>query len=362
MSLSDLLPVPTTVVTGFLGSGKTTAIRHLLSVKPPHEHWAVVVNEFGEIGIDAAVIAAAGGDVAVRDVAGGCICCTSAPLLRVAINRVLRERRPDRLLIEPTGLGHPARIVDSLRDAWMSKALDLKGVVCLVDPRQFAQQRYRDHDVYADQVMLADVLVANKCDLATVGQLEAFERDAGRMYPPKVVIAQVNGGRIAPAWLDLSASPDRSAAHPGAHGAPAAPSAARTVIPLAATAPAEPGTFVRRDGASLGERSCGWLFARDTWFDGPALSALFASFADRSIDGVALHRAKGVFRIDRDWALFSWVDGAWDMEPVAWRRDSRFEVVVADAGPHDWAPLQGRLLATVAGRSVEVPAPGHPAA
>lgn len=351
------MPVPTTVITGFLGSGKTTAIRHLLSVKPPDEHWAVVVNEFGEIGIDAAVIAAAGGDVEVRDVAGGCICCTSAPLLRVAINRVLRTRRPDRLLIEPTGLGHPARIVDSLRDEWMRKALDLKGVICLVDPRQFAQRRYREHDVYADQLMLADVLVANKRDLATIEELAAFEAGARAMYPPKMVVAQVSGGRIEPAWLDLSASPDRALAHSGAHASTRAPSAPRIVIPLAAVAPTEPGAFLRREGAGLGERSCGWLFARDTWFDAPALSTLFAGFSGfsgGSIGGAPLHRAKGVFRIDRDWALFSWVDGTWDMEPVAWRRDSRFEVVVGDVGDADWPALEHRLLATVAGRGTGV--------
>ena len=347
------LPVPTTVLTGFLGSGKTTAIRHLLSVKPPDEHWAVVVNEFGEIGIDAAVIAAVGGNVEVRDVAGGCICCTSAPLLRVAINRVLRARRPDRLLIEPTGLGHPARIVDGLRDQWMAKSLDLKGVVCLVDPRQFAQRRYREYDVYADQLMLADVLVANKCDLASAEELAAFEAGAAAMFPPKIVIAQVSNGRIEPAWLDLSASPDRGAAQPGAHAVVHGPTAARSVIPLAPVAPTEPGTFLRREGASLGERSCGWLFARDTWFDAPALSALFASFSSGVAGGAPLHRAKGVFRIDRDWALFNWVDGSWDMETVAWRRDSRFEVIAEDVGDPDWGDLEARLLATVAGRSVE---------
>lgn len=360
MSVNLMLPVPTTVITGFLGSGKTTAIRHLLSVKPPDEHWAVVVNEFGEIGIDAAVIAAAGGDVEVRDVAGGCICCTSAPLLRVAINRVLRTRRPDRLLIEPTGLGHPARIVDSLRDQWMRKALDLRGVICLVDPRQFAQRRYREYDVYADQLMLADVLVANKRDLATDDELAAFEAGASAMFPPKMVVAQVSGGRIEPAWLDLSASPDRAPVHPGAHASAHASSAPRIVIPLASVAPTEPGAFLRREGAALGERSCGWLFARDMWFDASALSALFASFAAGSIAGAPLHRAKGVFRIDRDWALFSWVDGTWDMEPVAWRRDSRFEVVVGDVGDADWPALEHRLLATVAGRGTGVTVASDP--
>ena len=82
--------VPTNLISGFLGVGKTTAIRHLLANKPANERWAVLVNEFGEIGIDGATLASDDG-VDIREVAGGCVCCTSGPMLRVALTRLLRQ-------------------------------------------------------------------------------------------------------------------------------------------------------------------------------------------------------------------------------------------------------------------------------
>ncbi|MCW5626257.1 MAG: GTP-binding protein [Burkholderiales bacterium] len=341
--------VPTTVITGFLGTGKTTAIRHLLQQRPPGEHWGVIVNEFGEIGIDSAVLAASGDGVEVRDVPGGCICCTTAPMLRVAVNRLLQGRWPHRLIIEPTGLGHPVRIVDGLRDPWMQKALDLRGVVCLVDPRQFGDPRYRDYDVYADQVMLADVLIANKSDLASSAELDAFERGAAALFPAKRVIAQTDHGRIDPAWLDCEPGPERQMRNPEAHGAGRRLQGRPPTIDAGPVAPVEPGAFVRREGSSLGRRSCGWLFARDTWFEPTHLASLFDRLGEMSTG--APQRAKGVFRIDRDWALYDWVDGRWSWEPIAWRTDSRFEVIVdGNVVETDWSALEVALLRAVVGR------------
>ena len=106
--------VPTTIVTGFLGVGKTTAILDLLARRPAGARWAVLVNEFGQVGLDGAILPSEGG-VVVREIAGGCVCCTAGPQLGVAINRLLREHRPDRLILEPTGLASPASILDLLR-------------------------------------------------------------------------------------------------------------------------------------------------------------------------------------------------------------------------------------------------------
>lgn len=92
---------------GFLGVGKTTAILDLFKQKPKNENWAVLVNEFGKIGIDGAIYSAAG--ITVKEVAGGCLCCAVGLPFQVSVNRLLKEVRPDRLLIEPTGLGHPKK-------------------------------------------------------------------------------------------------------------------------------------------------------------------------------------------------------------------------------------------------------------
>lgn len=109
--------VPTNIITGFLGVGKTTAILHLLASKPANERWAVLVNEFGEIGIDGGLMAGGQGaqtGVFIREVPGGCMCCVSGLPMQMALNRLLMDAKPDRLLIEPTGLGHPQEVIESL--------------------------------------------------------------------------------------------------------------------------------------------------------------------------------------------------------------------------------------------------------
>ena len=100
----------TNLITGFLGSGKTTSILHLLAHKDPNEKWAVLVNEFGEVGIDGALLADSG--ALLKEIPGGCMCCVNGLPMQVGLNTLLRQGKPDRLLIEPTGLGHPKQILD----------------------------------------------------------------------------------------------------------------------------------------------------------------------------------------------------------------------------------------------------------
>src|SRR5947208_3289010 len=137
--------VPVNLFTGFLGVGKTTAVIDLLGRKPAAEKWAVLVNEYGEVGIDAALIEGSGPEgvtvrevggpegVTVREVGGGCVCCATAPYLPVALHFLLVDAKPDRLLIETTGLGHPAKLLDTLREKYRGR-LDLRATVGLVDP------------------------------------------------------------------------------------------------------------------------------------------------------------------------------------------------------------------------------------
>ena len=104
--------VLTNVITGFLGVGKTSAILHLLSQKPVHERWAVLVNEFGEIGVDGSLFEgqhAKEQGIFIREVPGGCMCCCFWVTHGIALNQLLAKAKPDRLLVEPTGLGHPKR-------------------------------------------------------------------------------------------------------------------------------------------------------------------------------------------------------------------------------------------------------------
>ncbi|MCU0218411.1 CobW-like GTP-binding protein, partial [Mycobacterium tuberculosis] len=93
--------MPTHLIAGPLGAGKTSLIRHLLAQKPAGERWAVLINEFGQIGLDAALLEQGDDGIALAEVAGGCLCCVNGAPFQVGLGRLLRKARPDRLLIEP---------------------------------------------------------------------------------------------------------------------------------------------------------------------------------------------------------------------------------------------------------------------
>jgi len=315
--------VPVNLITGFLGVGKTTAIRALLANKPAHEYWAVLVNEFGEVGIDGAAIANSSDGMAVVEVPGGCICCTTSPMLGVSIVKLLRARRPDRLLIEPSGLGHPAGIIDALRKPELASALELRAVVTLVDPRQLDDSRYTLNPTWRDQIMLANVLVANKCDRADAAQVDRFLAMANGLFPPKQQVATTTQGQLDATWLDLAEA--ALPAHTQQRYRPAAPAHM-------------PDPDVQ---------SQGWQWSPDIRFSAEALATLFQAFSTPAPFGLpAVERAKAVCHTDQGWLLFNWVYGEASAMEVAWRQDSRVELIVRGTAV-DWQPVEAALRAAV---------------
>lgn len=132
--------IPTNIITGFLGVGKTSLIKQLLKTKPEGETWAVLVNEFGEVGIDAGLMDASDSGVQIREVAGGCMCCAAGVPTQVAINQLIARAKPDRLLIEPTGLGHPNEIIKVLSAPHYHNVIRLQSTLCLIDARKLRGQ------------------------------------------------------------------------------------------------------------------------------------------------------------------------------------------------------------------------------
>jgi len=160
--------VPTNIITGFLGAGKTTTILHLLKHKANNERWAVLVNEFGEIGIDGALFKGQHSQqqgVFIREVPGGCMCCTAGLPMQIALTQLLATAKPDRLLIEPTGLGHPEEVLHTLMAQNFRDILSIEKIVTLMDARHLSDQRYIEHETFQQQISIADVIVANKQDL-----------------------------------------------------------------------------------------------------------------------------------------------------------------------------------------------------
>jgi G3E family GTPase len=198
----SLTRVPANLITGFLGAGKTTVIRNLLAQRPHGERWAVLVNDFGKAVLDDAVRDSDGG-IVVREVAGGCICCTAQVELRTALVRLLREARPQRLLIELSGAGRPSAILNVLREKTIAEAVEQRAGLCVLDPRQFADPALGARDDYLEQMVFADVLVINKSDTAGSGKMARIREAAAKLAGRMAVVT--THGQISAALLDAPA-------------------------------------------------------------------------------------------------------------------------------------------------------------
>ena len=213
----------TNLITGFLGSGKTTSILHLLANKDPAEKWAVLVNEFGEVGIDGALLSSSG--AMIKEIPGGCMCCVNGLPMQVGLNTLLRQGKPDRLLIEPTGLGHPKQILDLLTAPVYEPWIDLRATLCLLDPRQLLDDKAVANENFRDQLASADVIVANKEDRATPESQAALEA-WWQHFGGNRTRVQTTQGNIDSTLLDLPrlnltelpASADHAHSHPVKQG------------------------------------------------------------------------------------------------------------------------------------------------
>lgn len=321
------MAVPCNLITGALGVGKSTAIRHLLQHhRPEGERWAVLVNEVGAVPVDQAALSV-DDNVVVAELPGGCLCCTLGAPFDRTLERLLRRERPDRLLIEPTGLGHPARVLQTLREGRAARSIRLGATITLVDPRQWRSGELADHPAWWDQIELADVLVANKADLAPSGDVAAFMGWAADLFPPKSRVEITRNGRLNPEWLSLPCDAGRSPLFPDAHQA-----AGKDYVQSGAE-PVGEGVW-RACGRSLGQRSVGWVFAAATVFDRQRLLRTLNELRPAQ-------RLKGVFRTGRDWLLINADRDGVRAEACDWRRDSRLEVI----GHEDARALEAALLA-----------------
>src|SRR4051812_18618081 len=175
--------IPATIVTGFLGAGKTSLVRHLLAAATGHR-LAVIVNEFGELGIDRELLLGCGDATCAEDdiveLANGCICCTVADDFLPTITRLLdRAAPPEHIVIETSGLALPKPLLQAFNWPEVKSRVSVDGVVAVIDAAAALAGRFRsepgaqlaaDHDspieeVFEDQLACADLVLLNKADL-----------------------------------------------------------------------------------------------------------------------------------------------------------------------------------------------------
>ncbi|MGO9741881.1 MAG: CobW family GTP-binding protein [Roseiarcus sp.] len=173
MTAPEIEKIPVTVLTGYHGAGTTTQLNRILS-EPHGRRYAVIVNEFGEIGIDNELVV--GADEEVFEMNNGCICCTvRGDLIRIIEGLMKRKGKFDAILVETTGLADPAPVAQTFFvDEDVQKAARLDAVVTVADA-MWLSSRLRDAPEAKNQIAFADVIVLNKIDLVGPGELREVE-------------------------------------------------------------------------------------------------------------------------------------------------------------------------------------------
>ncbi|MEX3774686.1 GTP-binding protein [Pseudomonas sp. MYb118] len=305
--------IPTHVIAGPLGAGKTSLIRHLLAQRPAHERWAVLINEFGQIGIDAALLTRDVDGIALGEVAGGCLCCVNGAPFQIGLGRLLRKARPDRLFIEPSGLGHPAQLLKQLGQAPWVGVLAVQPSVLVLDAQALADGKPLP-PTQQEALSHAGLLLLNKSEHLDE---QARRRVAAQLPAQSLYWTQQAG-------LPLSELPGLEArAVAGVDNFVAPRSMAQ--MPAVWVDPSQAICLSQQqdDGWSIG-----WRWHPSQTFD--------AERIDHWLAGLAWRRAKLVIHSHEGWVSANALDNSTlQWQPSEWRQDSRLELIFSEPQPVD---------------------------
>ena len=213
--------IPTTIITGFLGAGKTTLIRHMLE-NAQGRRIALIINEFGDLGVDGDILKGCGDETCreedVMELSNGCICCTVADDFIPTMEKLLaREDKPDHIVIETSGLALPQPLVRAFNWPGISTQVTVDGVVTVVDGKAVTDGRFAhsveaidaqrkldenlDHEtplseLFEDQVACADMIVVNKTDLLAAAQADALVASLRSSARDGVQVVKTSMGKL----------------------------------------------------------------------------------------------------------------------------------------------------------------------
>ncbi|RTZ18322.1 GTP-binding protein [Vibrio aquaticus] len=317
--------IPTNIITGFLGTGKTTAILNLLKEKPEDENWAVLVNEFGEIGIDGAILTDQG--ALIKEVPGGCMCCAAGVPMSVAVTALLRTK-PDRLIVEPTGLGHAHKVIATLTSSQFTDYIDLHATIGLVDPRNLSNEKYTTNQNFIDQLAISDIIIGNKVDQCHVSDVDAFNDWVTDQTPPKIFSQLVKQGQFPIDLLDIPRRDQSPSTEVAAHHHEHAEQEPQFELP-----PNQ--THIRKENRGQGYFSCGWIFGSEVVFD---FDDLFSVLSD-----ITAERVKGVMNTTNGCYAFNVSHGVVSVNETSLEGfESRIEVIDSQLLP--WEQLEDVLI------------------
>ncbi|QZP34441.1 CobW family GTP-binding protein [Pseudomonas sp. DR48] len=300
--------IPTHVIAGPLGAGKTSLIKHLLLQRPIGERWAVLINEFGQIGLDAALLTQDADGIALGEVAGGCLCCVNGAPFQIGLGRLLRKARPDRLFIEPSGLGHPAQLLRQLSEAPWAGVLAVQPSVLVLDAQALAVGKPLPESQQA-ALSSAGLLLLNKSegldgnDRQRVAE-QLPDRNLYWTQLAQLPLNELPGYRVqAVAGVDNFIVPKGLAQMPAIWTDP--------TLPICLSQQQE------------GIWSIGWRWHPSQTFD--------ASLVGKWLDSLAWRRAKLIIHSVDGWVSANALDNSpLQWQPSEWRQDSRIELIFSE--------------------------------
>ncbi len=331
-------PIPTNLITGFLGCGKSTAINHLLKHRPTNERWSIFVNEYGMVTIDDLLIDTEAPEVSVQELGGGCLCCTVAMVFDPLFDQFIRLSKPDRILLEPSGAGHPSALIDRLRGEKFASLIDLRATICLIDPQDWDKPQWRDSAVFHDQIQMSDVVAITFTDKRDADQTQRCRQWVESFDPPKLLVTETSHGQISPEWLDLRQTVVRPPKFGDAHDHDRVHSQHQhgTDGLTSIETPPQVGRPNRFENEGDGQWACGWIFSVDEVFDRDELLDLLGYLRP-------VVRLKGVFRCQDDWWVINRSKNETSFETTAYRRDSRLEIIT-DKPTSGWPKMEQLIL------------------
>ncbi|WP_339489076.1 CobW family GTP-binding protein [Pseudomonas sp. EL_65y_Pfl2_R95] len=318
--------IPTHLIAGPLGAGKTSLIRHLLNQRPEAERWAVLINEFGQIGLDAALLTADDDGVELGEVAGGCLCCVNGVPFQVGLARLLRKAKPHRLFIEPSGLGHPLQLLEQLQLAPWLGVLTVQAPVVVLDAQALAQGVALPESQQA-ALSSAGLLLLNKAESLTAADKVRVQRQLPER--PSIWTEQ--------AQLQLQQLPGITTQATTSISEAELPQGAAPLLEIWR----EPDAPIRQIHDQPEGWSIGWRWHPSQQFE---LSRL-----QQWLLGLPSQRAKMIMHTNAGWLSANALNNQplhWQQS--AWRRDSRIELIFTQAQDVDALDLGLRHCLTPA--------------
>ena len=318
--------VPTHIISGFLGAGKTTLLQQLLSQKPENEVWAILMNEFGQIGVDQQLIAQQQG-YAVKELLGGCLCCSSQMPMQIALARLLSESQPNRLFIEPTGLGHPAQLLEQLTEPHWQSSLAMRALVVVVDGSRLHDHAWVQQKLYTDQLKAAQIVVLSHVDAMTAADQIAYTQLKQEYSTYVQHWVEAENGQIDLSQLDIASQPMQ-----------------RKIQPLLKLQSTQPNDFQVQEIKQLpyhyveisqAYTVAGWKFPKRWQFK-------FDDLLDLLCAQENWVRIKGIFYTDQGWKSFNFNPQQFNYKSVEPNIDNRLEVIYQ--AQRDWLEFETQLL------------------